>query len=41
MMRYFNEIEIREHDEVLYEMAMKEKEHEAYFQKSLPLASAT
>ncbi len=35
MMRYFNEIEIREHDEVLYEMAMKEKEHEAYFQKSL------
>ncbi len=35
MMRYFNEIEIREHDEVLYDMAMKEKEHEAYFQKSL------
>ena len=35
MMRYFNEIEIREHDEVLYEMAIKEKEHEAYFQKSL------
>jgi hypothetical protein len=35
MMRYFNEIEITEHDEALYEMGMKEKEHEIYFQKSL------
>jgi len=35
MMRYFNELEITEHDEVLYEMAIKEKEHEVYFQKSL------
>lgn len=35
MMRYFNEIGITEHDEVLYEMGMKEKEHEVYFQKSL------
>lgn len=35
MMRYFNELGITEHDEVLYEMGMKEKEHEIYFQKSL------
>lgn len=35
MMRYFNDVGITEHDEVLYEMGMKEKEHEVYFQKSL------
>ena len=35
MMRYFNEIGITEHDAVLYEMGLKEKEHEVYFQKSL------
>ena len=35
MMRYFNEIGITEHDDVLYEMGMKEKEHEVYFQSSL------
>ena len=35
MMRYFNEIGITAHDEVLYEMGLKEKEHEVYFQKSL------
>ena len=35
MMRYFNEIGITAHDEVLYEMGMKEKEHEVYFQKCL------
>ena len=35
MMRYFNEIGITDHDEVLYEMGIKEKEHEVYFQKSL------
>ena len=35
MMRYFNEIGITEHDEALYEMGMKEKEHEVYFQKGL------
>ncbi len=35
MMRYFNEIGITAHDEVFYEMGMKEKEHEVYFQKSL------
>ena len=35
MMRYFNEIGITKHDAALYEMGMKEKEHEVYFQKSL------
>ncbi len=35
MMRYFNDIGITTHDEVLYEMGMKEKEHEVYFQKGL------
>ncbi|GDY10993.1 hypothetical protein LBMAG52_44810 [Planctomycetia bacterium] len=35
MMRYFNEIGITAHDDVLYEMGMKEKEHEVYFQKGL------
>jgi hypothetical protein len=35
MMRYFNELGIDAHDEALYEMGMKEKEHEIYFQKSL------
>ena len=35
MMRYFNEIGISDHDAVLYEMGIKEKEHEIYFQKGL------
>lgn len=35
MMRYFNEIGITEHDEMLYEMGLKEKDHEVYFRKSL------
>lgn len=35
MLRYFNEIGITEHDAALYEMGMKEKEHEVYFQKGL------
>jgi hypothetical protein len=35
MRRYFNEVGITEHDEALYEMGIKEKEHEVYFQKSL------
>jgi rubrerythrin len=35
MMQYFHELGIREHDEVLYEMGIKEKEHEVYFQNSL------
>src|SRR5690606_36868207 len=31
MMQYFHEIGIRAHDEVLFEMGIKEKEHEVYF----------
>lgn len=31
MMRYFRALGIREHDAILYEMGMKEKEHEVYF----------
>lgn len=35
MMQYFQSLGIREHDEVLYEMGVKEKEHEIYFQKMI------
>ncbi len=35
MMRLFNELDIFEHDDVLYEMGIKEKEHEVYFQKAI------
>ncbi len=35
MMRHFNDLGITEHDDVLYEMGIKEKEHEDYFRKSL------
>jgi len=31
MMKYFHALGIREHDEILYEMGIKEKEHEVYF----------
>ena len=31
MMQYFHSVGIREHDEMLYAMGMKEKEHEVYF----------
>lgn len=31
MMRYFQSLGIREHDQCLYEMGLKEKEHEVYF----------
>lgn len=31
MMQYFHEVDILEHNEVLYEMGIKEKEHEIYF----------
>ena len=31
MMHYFHELGIVEHDRILYEMGMKEKEHEVYF----------
>lgn len=31
MMHYFHEINIYDHDKVLYELGIKEKEHEVYF----------
>ena len=31
MMQYFHELGIVEHNQILYEMGMKEKEHEVYF----------
>lgn len=31
MKHYFNELGITEHDTILYEMGIKEKEHEVYF----------
>ena len=31
MLHYFHELGIKEHDKVLYEMGVKEKEHEVYF----------
>lgn len=31
MMQYFHELGITEHDQVLYDMGIKEKEHEDYF----------
>ena len=31
MKQYFNSLGIRDHDKTLYEMGMKEKEHEVYF----------
>src|SRR6185295_15991229 len=31
MMHWFHSLGIREHDAILYEMGMKEKEHELYF----------
>jgi rubrerythrin len=33
MMKYFQQLGIKEHDRVLYEMGMKEKEHEVFFLK--------
>jgi len=35
MMRYFNDLGITAYDKDLYEMGIKEKEHEVYFQKVL------
>lgn len=31
MMHYFHELGIKDHDKILYEMGVKEKEHELYF----------
>jgi hypothetical protein len=35
LMHYFHQLGIYEHDDVLYEMGIKEKEHEAYFLKNI------
>lgn len=35
MMEYFHELGILEHNQILYEMGMKEKEHEVYFLKKI------
>lgn len=35
MMKYFHELGIKEHDEILYEMGIKEKEHEVYFYEKI------
>lgn len=35
MKQYFNSLGIHAHDELLYEMGMKEKEHEVYFLKGI------
>lgn len=35
MKRLFNSLNITEHDEVLYEMSLKEKEHEVYFYEKI------
>ena len=31
MMQHFHELSIKDHDDILYEMGIKEKEHEVYF----------
>jgi hypothetical protein len=35
MKQYFNSLGISEHDQLLYEMGIKEKEHEVYFLKQI------
>ncbi|HNP47221.1 MAG TPA: hypothetical protein PKK99_01550 [Bacteroidia bacterium] len=35
MMHYFHELGITSHDKILYEMGMKEKEHEIYFLQNI------
>lgn len=35
MMHYFHELGITAHDKILYEMGMKEKEHEIYFLQNI------
>ena len=35
MKRHFNAMNITAHDEILYEMSLKEKEHEVYFYKGI------
>jgi hypothetical protein len=38
MLRYFHSLGITEHDEILYEMGIKEKEHEVHFLESIRTA---
>lgn len=38
MMRHFRSLGIRKHDAILYEMGMKEKEHELFFLEQLKLS---
>jgi len=35
MIRHFHSLGIKEHDQILYEMGMKEKDHEVYFLKQI------
>ena len=35
MLRYFHSLGITEHDEILYQMGIKEKEHEVYFLEAI------
>lgn len=35
MMRYFHSLGIKEYDEALYEMGIKEKEHEVHFMNAI------
>jgi len=35
MKQYFNSLDIIEHDQLLYDMGIKEKEHEVYFLESI------
>lgn len=38
MMRFFHELGIKKHDKILYEMGIKEKEHEVYFIEIIKLS---
>jgi len=35
MMHFFHDLGIKEHDKILYEMGVKEKEHEVYFYEGI------
>jgi len=38
MMHHFHSLGIRDHDEILYEMGMKEKDHEVYFLNQIKMS---
>ncbi len=40
MKQYFNSLGIKEHDVILYEMGIKEKEHEVYFLEQIKTSKA-